>query len=89
VACLSKVGKVATYFPEPGSENTDNVDDEVARRDEEGDVEAVVVASTSGNTGAKVTEALKDKAEVTAASHEKMRAELKEKTLKLGRIAFT
>jgi len=31
---------------------------------------------------------LKGRAEVIAVSHEKMRAELKEKTAKLGRVAF-
>lgn len=84
---MAKIERVTTYFTEPGSENTDNVVDAVARRAEQGDVATVVVASTSGRTGARVAEALKGKAEVIAVSHERMQAEFKERIAKLGGVA--
>jgi hypothetical protein len=79
--------KSVVYFAEPGPENTEEVIKAVAKRIEQGDVKTVVVASTSGRTGLKFAEALKDKAKVIAISHEKMEKELKEKIIKLGGIA--
>ncbi len=84
---MVRVEKVCVYFKEPGPGNTDEVLKAVARRVGEGDIETVVVASTSGRTGAKVVEALKDKAKVIAISHEKMEPELKERIVKLGGVA--
>jgi hypothetical protein len=79
--------KSVVYFAEPGPENTDEIIKAVAKRMEQGDVKTVVVASTSGKTGLKFAEALRDKAKVVAISHEKMEKELKEKIVKLGGIA--
>ena len=84
---MTKFERATTYFAEPGPGNTDDVIDAVSRRVEKDHVETVVVASTSGNTGAKFVEALKGKAEVIAVSHEKMSPKLKEKITKLGGVA--
>jgi hypothetical protein len=84
---MAKLEKVSIYFKKPGSENTDEVMKAVARRVKEGDVETVVVASTSGRTGVKFAEALKDKANVIAISYRKMDPELKEEIAKLGGVA--
>jgi len=84
---MAKVEKISVYFAEPGSENTYDVIESVARRINVGDPKTVVVASTSGQTGVKFAEALKDKAEVIAISHEKMNPKLKEKIIKLGGVA--
>lgn len=84
---MTKTEKVTTYFMEPGSENTDDIVDAVARRFEESDIKTVVVASTSGRTGVKFAEALRGKAEVIAVSHERMQAEFKERIAKLGGTA--
>jgi len=84
---MPKVERISTYFLEPGSANTDDVVKAVAKRVGVGDIKAVVVASTSGNTGAKFAEALKGEANVIAVSYEKMKPELKEKIVKLGGTA--
>ncbi|MBS7609022.1 hypothetical protein KEJ19_00420 [Candidatus Bathyarchaeota archaeon] len=84
---MVKIDRVCSYFVEPGPENTEDVIKAVARRLEVGDVRTVVVASTSGNTGAKFAEALKGKVKVVAISHEKMEAGLKDRIVKLGGIA--
>ena len=84
---MVKVEKTSVYFVKPGTENTDEVIKAVAERLKEGDVKTVVVASTSGQTGVKFAEALKDKAKVIAVSHENMNPKLKEKIGKLGGYA--
>ncbi|MBC7091885.1 MAG: hypothetical protein H5T50_08280 [Nitrososphaeria archaeon] len=84
---MNKFEKVSTYFKEPGPENTDDVIEAVSKRLEEGDINTVVVASTSGRTGLKFVEALKGKAKIVVVSHEKMEKEFKEKIIALGGIA--
>jgi len=84
---MVKVDKVCVYFVEPGPKNTDDVLDAVARRFKEGDIDTVVVASTSGRAGAKFAEALKGKAKVIAISHEEMESKLKEDIIRLGGMA--
>jgi len=84
---MVKVDKVCAYFAEPGSENTDDVLDAVARRLEAENIETVIVASTSGRTGAKFAEALKGKAKVIAISHEEMEPKRKEDIIRLGGVA--
>jgi len=59
----------------------------VARRLEGGDIDTVVVASTSGRTGVKFAEALKGKANVIAISHEDMDSKLKASIAKMGGVA--
>ena len=48
------------WFERPGNENTDAVIAAVAKRLERGDIEHVIVATTSGSTGVRFTEALED-----------------------------
>lgn len=84
---MVKQDKVTKYFAEPGPENTGELIKAVAERVSMGDVEKVVVASTSGETGLKFAEALKGNAPVVAVSHERMVPELKEKIVKLGGVA--
>jgi len=76
--------KQIMYFKEPGLENTDAVLDCVLRRIKEGDIKNVVVASTSGETGAKFAKSLKGLCNVIVVSHEEMRREFKDEILKSG-----
>ncbi|MBS7648694.1 MAG: pyruvate kinase alpha/beta domain-containing protein [Candidatus Bathyarchaeia archaeon] len=76
--------KQILYFKEPGPENTDAVLEVVLRRIKEGDIKTVVVASTSGETGAKFAKSLKGVCNVIVVSHEEMRREFKEEILKFG-----
>lgn len=85
---MTKVEKTIVYFSDPGPENTEDVIEVVNRRIEGGDLKVVVVASTTGRTGAKFAEALKGKAKVVAISHVKMKDEFKEKIKSLGGIAL-
>ncbi|MDH5770046.1 MAG: hypothetical protein OEZ25_01990 [Candidatus Bathyarchaeota archaeon] len=75
---------ITTYFTESGPENTDKVIEAVRKRVEEGDVKTVVVASTSGSTGAKFARALKGEAQVVAISYETMDSKDKEEIIELG-----
>jgi len=84
---MVKVEKFSVYFFEPGPENTDDVVEAVARRVKEGDAKTVVVASTSGQTGVRFAEALRNKADVIAISHEKMNPKLKKNIINLGGVA--
>ena len=84
---MVKIDKVCVYFVEPGPANTDGVLDAVVRRLKEGNVETVVVASTSGRTGVKFAEALKGRVKVVAISHEEMEPKLKEEIIRLGGMA--
>jgi hypothetical protein len=51
--------RMVRYFESPGEENTNEVIKAMFDRAKEGDIEAVIVASVSGNTAAKVGEQLK------------------------------
>lgn len=51
--------RIVHFFETPGKKNTPKVIEAVAKRAKEGDIKAVVVASTSGRTAIKVAEALK------------------------------
>ncbi|MEM4727879.1 MAG: pyruvate kinase alpha/beta domain-containing protein, partial [Candidatus Bathyarchaeia archaeon] len=84
---MVKLEKASLYFREPGPGNTEDVLRAVIRRVEEGDIEAVVVASTSGRTGLRFAEALKGKVKLIAVSYEKMEPELKGRITELGGIA--
>jgi hypothetical protein len=52
--------KKATYFAEAGKNNTDTLLELVKRYVEKEDIEDIVVASTTGETGAKASKILKD-----------------------------
>ncbi|MCD6341574.1 MAG: hypothetical protein J7L83_01790 [Thaumarchaeota archaeon] len=81
------VERSCRYFSKPGPENTEAVLEAVIKRVSEGDLKTVVVASTSGKTGLKFVDALRGKAKVVVISHERMRANLKEKIIDLGGMA--
>ncbi len=85
---LMPINRFVAYFEEPGPQNTEGVIEAVSRRVEEGDIDTVVVASTSGRTGVKFAEALKGKAKVVAVSHERMDPQLKRKITELGGVAI-
>lgn len=51
--------RLVRFFESPGEGNTDEVIRTVVNRAEEGDIEAVVVASVSGKTSVKVAEQLR------------------------------
>jgi hypothetical protein len=84
---MVKVDKFCVYFLEPGPENTEDVLKAVAKRLEGGDIDTVMVASTSGRTGVKFAEALKGKADIIAISHEEMGSKLKGSITKMGGVA--
>lgn len=85
---MAKVKRTITYFDEPGPANTQDVINAVVERIQEGDIKAVVVASTSGSTGVKFAGALKNKVKLLAVSHEKMDPKFKEEITKLGGVAI-
>jgi len=76
---MEKVERTTVYFRKTGESNTEHVIRAVRSRLEEGDLKAVIVASTSGATGLKFAESLKGKAQILAVSHEKMEPSLKKK----------
>jgi len=84
---VAKVERASVYFTKPGSRNTADVIEAVARRVKEGDIKIVVLASTSGRTGVKFAEALKGRANVVVVSHEKMDPKLKARIVELGAVA--
>jgi len=82
------VRRSVIYFEEPGPQNTEGVIEAVARRIEEGGIDTVIVASTSGRTGVKFAEVLRGKANVVAVSHERMDSQLKKRIIELGGVAI-
>jgi hypothetical protein len=52
------------YFENPGKANTDKVIEVVAKRLQEGDLDTVIVASTTGYTALKLSDALGDGAHI-------------------------
>ena len=76
--------KPCRYFERPGPANTEAVLEAVSRRLDEGDVRLVVVSSTSGKTGLKIIEVLREKARVIVVSYEKLKPGIKDKILELG-----
>lgn len=85
---MTEIKKSIIYFKNYGPENTDEVIKAVYERIKEKDVNTVIVASTSGETGLKFAKALKDIAKVVAVSYEKMNPKFKEEVIKLGGIAI-
>lgn len=85
---LMPIDRIVVYFEEPGPQNTEGVIEAVVRKVEEGGIDTVVVASTSGRTGVKFAEALRGKAKVVAVSHERMDPQLKRKIIDLGGVAI-
>lgn len=85
---MVKVERTVVYFSELGPTNTEDVINAILNRLQEGDLEEVVVASTSGQTGVKFAEALKGKAKVTAVSYKKMRETFKDRIIEAGGTAI-
>ena len=54
------------YFEKPGKVNTDKVIEVVAKRMEEGDLDTVIVASTTGYTALRLSDALGDRARIVS-----------------------
>jgi len=71
---MSAIERTVEYFTDPGSPNTEKVIEAVKNRIISGGVRTIVVASTSGETGAKFAGELKEAATVIAISHEEMNA---------------
>lgn len=84
---MGRVERLSLYFEAPGFENTGDVVEAVSRRLREGDVKTVVVASTSGRTGARFAEAMTGEARVVAVSHRRMDPRLKDAIVRLGGVA--
>lgn len=76
------------YFGDPGPQNSGKVREAVEQRIAEGDVRVIVVASTSGDTGAKFARALKGAATVIAVSYEEMKPTYKRQILEYDGKAF-
>jgi hypothetical protein len=85
---MSKMEKTIIYFKNYGPENTNDVIKAVYEKVKEKNINTVIVASTSGETGLKFVKALKDIAKVIAVSYEKMNPKFKEEIIKLGGIAI-
>jgi hypothetical protein len=78
--------KVCRYFERPGPANTEAVIEAVSRRLEEGDIQSVVVSSTSGKTGLKFAEKLHGKARIIVVSYEKIPPRIREGITGLGGV---
>ena len=65
---MGRIERVSLYFEAPGAENTGDVVEVASRRLPAGDFKSVAVASTSGQTGLRFTEALTGDARVIVAS---------------------
>jgi len=63
------------YFEKPGKANTDQVIEVVAKRLEEGDLDTVIVASTTGYTALKLSDALGDEARIISVAETALLAE--------------
>jgi hypothetical protein len=74
---MKTIEKQITYFSDPGPDATAGVLTAVQKRLKEGDINMVVVASTTGKTGALFARALKGKSRVLAISWKKMDPQLK------------
>lgn len=81
---MNVIEKKIEYFTNYGSQNTERIIEIVKKRVEEGDINTVVLASTSGETGVKFSKALKDCANVIIVSHEEMRPTYKQQITESG-----
>lgn len=65
---MPDVTRPCLYFEKPGRHNTDQVIEAVIKRLAEGDLQTVVVASTTGYTALKLSEALQERDGITLIS---------------------
>ncbi len=75
---MGKILREIYLFDEPGEENTDDVVEVATKRVGIGDIDSVIVASTSGATALKFAKALDGKAKVLCVSEAPYRREWKE-----------
>jgi hypothetical protein len=85
---MNTVERKTLYFCDSGPQNSEKVLEAIKNRIEGGNIETVVVASTSGETGAKFAEELKGTASVIIVSHEKMSPTYKRQIAEYGGKAF-
>lgn len=85
---LNNEERKVQYFIDPGPRNTEEVIVNVKRRIKNGDLNKVIVASTSGETGIKFARELKGSATVIAVSHEEMNGAYKRQIAEYGGKAF-
>ncbi|MBU6997338.1 MAG: hypothetical protein HXS41_10560 [Theionarchaea archaeon] len=83
---MNMIEREVGYFPDYGAQNTDDVLRIVRNRVTERDLKTVVVASTSGETGAAFSEKLRDAATVVVVSYEKMNPSYKQHIVESGGI---
>ena len=62
---MTDITRACLYFEKPGKHNTDKVVEVVRQRLAEGDINTIVVASTTGYTALKFSEALQGQAGIT------------------------
>ena len=86
---MSAIGRKIVYFSNAGPQNSEKVIEAVKERIANGDIGTVVVASTSGETGARFAKDLKGtNVHVIAVSHEKMTPEYRRKITEYKGKAF-
>jgi hypothetical protein len=81
---MNVVDRKVEYFTDSGSQNTAKVIEAVKNRIMSGGVRTIVVASTSGETGAKFAKKLKGVATVVAVSHGEMKSMHKQQIIECG-----
>ena len=65
---MARIIREDYYFENTGKENTQDVIEAVKKRLEEVSVEYVIVASTTGDTGIKLSDALGDSVKIVSVS---------------------
>jgi len=85
---MNVIEKGTVYFVDSGPQNSEKVLEAVKDRIANGDIGAVVVASTSGETGVEFAKGLKGAATIVVVSHRKMKATCKRQITEHGGNAF-
>ena len=85
---MNTVERKTLYFRDSGPQNSEEVLEAIKNRIAGGNIETVVVASTSGETGAKFAEELKGTASVIVVSHERIGPTFKRQIAEYGGKAF-
>jgi hypothetical protein len=81
---MAKIEKTITYFEEAGARNTYDVIKAVSERLKEGDINTIVVASTSGSTGKKFAKFFRSKVNVVIISYKTMNTSYKKEIISFG-----
>ena len=85
---MNAIERKIIYFGNSGQQNSEKVIEVVKSRIASGGIETVVVASTSGVTGAKFAKELRGIASVVVVSHEEMNPTQKRQITEYGGRAF-